>query len=397
MINGLRSDTDDNSVAITDLSETVTGQGSSQASVKQSLDAQARAQIQDALNGAEEAQRRRENVARITAEQTVIADEQQSLARELRQFETEFNSDIAETNALLQQESQTRSTADAALSQQTDALSARLSNAESDIAGTSDALDATQTTVTQQGNKITAQGTQINQIASSVNTAQSTANAAANAAAAAQSTANGAVQSINSVQTTVTQQGNKITAQGTQINSLTATVNGVSAEISDVSSVVGSMDAKMSAYRSIKVAVDANGRQYIAGIGLDVSNSQDGMQSNIILLADRTSIMTNAGGVPTPIFTTQGTQAILRSAVIGDLTVTSAKIAHGAIGRLQIADSIQSDNYVQSSTGMKIDFANGTFEINGRTPREGRMTQSNNRIEVYDENNVLRVLIGKYD
>ncbi|MEQ9886181.1 host specificity protein J [Pectobacterium zantedeschiae] len=153
---------------------------------------------------------------------------------------------------------------------------------------------------------------------------------------------------VSGLQTSVSNMDGKLTAQATEINTLTATVNGVSTEISDVSSIVNGMDAKMSAYRSIKVAVDSNGHQYIAGIGLDVSNSQDGMQANIIMLADRFTMMTNAGGVPTPIFTNQGTQVILRSAVIGDATITSAKIADSAINNAKIGNAIYSSGYKES-------------------------------------------------
>ncbi|POY58575.1 hypothetical protein PB70LOC_01925 [Pectobacterium versatile] len=200
---------------------------------------------------------------------------------------------------------------------------------------------------------------------------------------------------VSGLQTSVSNMDGKLTAQATQISTLTATVNGVSTEISDVSSIVNGIDGQLNAFRTIKVGVDVNGQQYLAGIGLDVSNSQAGMQSNIIMLADRFTMMVNAGGVPTPIFTNQGTQVILRSAVIGDLTVTSAKIAKGAIGRLQIADSIQSDNYATESTGMKLDFANGTFELNGNEVGQGRKQISNIRDIVYNDKNEITVVIGK--
>ncbi|MFT8212262.1 MAG: DUF1983 domain-containing protein [Symbiopectobacterium sp.] len=216
--------------------------------------------------------------------------------------------------------------------------------------------------------------------------AAAAAKSAASAGAAAHSTANGAVQSVNAVSATVTQQGNTITAQGAQISQLTATVNGATTKISDISQVVNGIDGKLSASRTIKVGVDANGKQYLAGICLDVSNSTTGMQSNIILLADRTSIMTNAGGTPTPVFTTQGTQAILNSVVIGDATITSAKIkdaaitgakiantqigtAHivdGAITNAKIAGIVQSNNYSAiNRTGWMIN-KNGDADFFGR-------------------------------
>lgn len=133
---------------------------------------------------------------------------------------------------------------------------------------------------------------------------------------------------VQGLQTSVAYIDGQLTAQATQITSLTSTVNGVTTEISDVSSIVNGLNGQLEAYRSLKVGVDANGKQYLAGIGLGVSNTTEGMQSNIILLADRTSIMTDVGGTPTLIFTTQGTQAILNSVVIGDATINFAKIAN---------------------------------------------------------------------
>ncbi|ATA23546.1 hypothetical protein AWC36_05180 [Brenneria goodwinii] len=377
MINGLRADTDDNSAAITELSETVTGQGSSQASVKQSLEAQARAQIQDALNGTEEAQQRRQNVAKITTQQEVQADEQQALARELTQIETGFNGQIASTNAALQQESLTRSTETAALSQQTNALSARMSNAESDIDGTADALSATQATVTQQGQTITSQGQSISQMSATINGVSGVANDA-------QSKANANATALQQTNATVTQHGNTLTAQATQISQITASVNGVSAEINDVSSIVNGIDNQLSAFRTIKIAVDANGRQYVAGIGLDVSNSTTGMQSNIILLADRTSIMTNAGGTPTMIFTTQGTQAILNSVIIGDATINFAKIAN------DIQSSVMGAN---GQPLWKLD-KNGSLTMVGPNSGDGYLTINGNLLQVFDGTGFLIARFG---
>lgn len=200
---------------------------------------------------------------------------------------------------------------------------------------------------------------------------------------------------VSGLQTSVSNMDGKLTAQATQISTLTATVNGVSTEISDVSSIVNGIDGQLNAFRTIKVGVDVNGQQYLAGIGLDVSNSQAGMQSNIIMLADRFTMMVNAGGVPTPIFTNQGTQVILRDVVIGDATISNAKIKDGAITQAKISNSLQSVSYAAGTTGFKIDFSGNSMEINGNMPGEGRMSITNNRIVVYDNNNQVAVVVGR--
>ncbi|MEQ9944099.1 phage tail protein [Pectobacterium aroidearum] len=188
---------------------------------------------------------------------------------------------------------------------------------------------------------------------------------------------------VSGLQTSVSNIDGKLTAQATEISTLTSTVNGFSSEISDVSSIVNGIDGQLNAFRTIKVGVDVNGQQYLAGIGLDVSNSQTGMQANIIMLADRFTMMVNAGGVPTPIFTNQGMQVILRSAVIGNATIDFAKIS----------DTLQSNDYVQNISGWKIP-KSGAWELNSSIPGSGRLNLSGTGIMLIDQNGIARVEIS---
>lgn len=238
----------------------------------------------------------------------------------------------------------------AAVADEVEARAIALLEMASSIGTTNSNLTALQQTVATQSEATSQQITSLN---SQMTDAQS--NISANATA------------VQGVQTSVTNLDGKLTAQATQITQLTSTVNGVATEISDVSSVVNGIDGQLDAYRSLKVGVDANGKQYLAGIGLGVSNTTEGMQSNIILLADRTSIMTNVGGTPTPIFTTQGNQAILSSAVIGDLTVSFAKIK----------DDVQSSGFGVSGQG------------------GWKLSRSLNAFLIDDENNIVRFRAGK--
>ncbi|MDR9947588.1 phage tail protein [Enterobacter sichuanensis] len=123
-------------------------------------------------------------------------------------------------------------------------------------------------------------------------------------------------------------------ASATQINSLKVTVNGQSAAIIQNSQVSADINNNLNAMYSIKVAVDANGRQYAAGMGIGVENTPGGMQSQVLFLADRFAVMMQAGSTPTIVFTTQNGQLIIRDAVIGDGTISNAKIG----------------SYIQSST-----------------------------------------------
>ncbi|HDD9043232.1 TPA: phage tail protein [Escherichia coli] len=168
----------------------------------------------------------------------------------------------------------------------------------------------------------------------------------------------------------------------TQINSLKVTVNGQSAAIVQNAQVSADINNNLNAMYSIKVAIDSNGNQYAAGMGIGVQNSPSGMQSQVLFLADRFAVMSQAGGNITLPFVIQNGQTIIRDTVIGEGTISNAKIGN----------YIQSNNYVAGSAGWKLD-KGGTFEING-VAGGGRMLISSSLIRIYDSNNVLRVRMG---
>lgn len=171
-------------------------------------------------------------------------------------------------------------------------------------------------------------------------------------------------------------------ASATKINSLTVTVNGQTAAINQTSQAVADVNGNLSAMYNIKVAVDANGRQYAAGMGIGVENTPSGMQSQVLFLADRFAVMAQAGGTVTLPFVIQNGQTIIRDTVIGDGTISNAKIGN----------YIQSNNYVAGSAGWKLD-KGGTFENYG-SDGEGAVKQTNTTWSVRDKNR-LRVQIGR--
>ncbi len=185
--------------------------------------------------------------------------------------------------------------------------------------------------------------------------------------------------SINSLSQTVS---NYQQATATQINAITATVEGHTSSITTNANAIADVNGKMSAMYSIKVGVASNGQYYAAGMGIGVENTPSGMQSQVVFLADRFAVTTAVGGVTTLPFVIQNGQTIIRDTVIGDGTISNAKIGN----------YIQSNNYVANTTGWHINKA-GTFYING-SAGTGRMVISNTLIQIYDNNNVLRVRMG---
>lgn len=146
-----------------------------------------------------------------------------------------------------------------------------------------------------------------------------------------QADVNGNKAAINSLNQTFS---NYQQATATQINGITATINGHTSAITTNAQAIANVNGDLKAMYSIKVAVDANGKQYAAGMGIGVENTPSGMQSQVLFLADRFAVMMQAGGTPTIVFTTQNGQLIIRDAVIGEGTIGNTKIG----------------NYIQSST-----------------------------------------------
>ncbi|WP_246858311.1 phage tail protein [Enterobacter hormaechei] len=146
-----------------------------------------------------------------------------------------------------------------------------------------------------------------------------------------QADVNGNKAAINSLNQTFS---NYQQATATQINGITATINGHTSAITTNAQAIANVNGDLKAMYSIKVAVDANGKQYAAGMGIGVENTPSGMQSQVLFLADRFAVMMQAGGTPTIVFTTQNGQLIIRDAVIGDGTISNTKIG----------------NYIQSTT-----------------------------------------------
>ncbi|MDY3581534.1 DUF1983 domain-containing protein [Enterobacter kobei] len=141
----------------------------------------------------------------------------------------------------------------------------------------------------------------------------------------------------------------------TQINSLKVTVNGQSAAIIQNSQVSADINNNLNAMYSIKVAVDSNGNQYAAGMGIGVQNTPSGMQSQVLFVADRFAVMAQAGGTVTLPFVIQNGQTFIRDTFIQDGTISNAKIG----------------SYIQSSTW------DGTGNVGWHINKSGYATFNN--------------------
>ena len=196
-----------------------------------------------------------------------------------------------------------------------------------------------------------------------------------------QAEVNGNKASINSLNQTFSDYQQ---ATATQINGITATINGHTSAITTNAQAIANVNGDLNAMYSIKVAIDSNGNQYAAGMGIGVQNTPSGMQSQVLFVADRFAVMAQAGGAVSLPFVIQNGQTFIRDTFIQDGTISNAKIGN----------YLQSNNYVAGSVGWKLD-KSGTFENYGSTAGEGAMKQTNQTISVRDSRNVLRVQIGR--
>lgn len=179
-------------------------------------------------------------------------------------------------------------------------------------------------------------------------------------------------------------------ASAIKINSLTVTVNGQTAAISQTSKAVADVNGNLSAMYNIKVAVDANGRQYAAGMGIGVENTPSGMQSQVLFVADRFAVMAQAGGTVTLPFVIQNGQTFINDAFFRDASIQFAKIT----------DSLKSANFVSGSTGWNMP-KSGNAELNNVTVRGSVYATSGNfgfsgpnKATVIDSNGVTINLTG---
>lgn len=306
-----------------------------------------------------------------TAEQTISINSKYQFTAE----------DANEINSILDLDDRLTDTLNEAVKDANANTATKITQSE---AKTNEAIKATETTLTTQF---------------------TTANAATNQKLnLVESTANGNKANITTLTKTVADNN---TAQTTAISQLKSSTDG---QIASVNQEMSTKATKSEVNASYSLSVNANGT--VAGFKLIAGGATN--TSAIYFAADKFivsggSTATVGGTAPFAIVngTTYLKTALIQQASIGtgyiaNLAVTNAKIANASINAAKIIDgeitnakigaTIQSNNFVANNTGWQIN-KSGTFYING-SGGTGRMVINNNIIQVYDNNNVLRVRMG---
>lgn len=176
---------------------------------------------------------------------------------------------------------------------------------------------------------------------------------------------------------------NETSALAQQINTVQAQTGNNTSSIQLVNSAITTLEGDVSATYAVKLQTNVNGVQYVAGIGLGLTNETGTTQSQFIVIADRFAILNNIDGSPVSPFIVSGGQTIINNALIGDATINFAKIS----------DTLQSTDYVANTTGWRWG-KDGTIEINGSQSGQGRLSITNQKVAVYDTNGIARVELG---
>ncbi|MCP1652733.1 phage tail protein [Pseudomonas nitroreducens] len=283
--------------------------------------------------------------AGVWSEQSARVEADLALASRVDGLTTSLGS----ANAGITREQQARTEADSALSSQLDILSASLG----------DTAAAVSTEQTARATADTALGQRIDTVTVTADAAKA------------------------GVQTEQTARANADTALGQRIDTVTATAGTAQATAQQSMTAVTDLQGKVSASYSVKLQVTQDGRYYAAGMGIGIENTPSGMQTQVLFQADRFAVINTANGQTSTPFVIQNGQVFMNSAFIGAGTIDMAKIA----------TALQSTDYIPGQRGWRLTQA-GQFELNSTIAGQGRLVMTNQRIEVYDVNNVLRVRLG---
>ena len=172
-------------------------------------------------------------------------------------------------------------------------------------------------------------------------------------------------------------------ASAQQIAQVSAEVADNKAVIQQTTSALADTNNQLSTIWSVKMETTAGGQKYAASFGLGLQVDPSGVSSQFVVRADTFMLLNLANGTPVSPFSVTGGQTFIKSAFLEDGSITNAKIG----------EYISSTNYIAGQQGWILK-KDGTFEINGIVPGQGRSMMTNRSMRFWDVNNVKRVQIG---
>lgn len=281
-----------------------------------------------------------------------VADNEQAVALEIERLTTSFG----DNKALIEAETKARTTA-------VDSVATQLTNLQTSV--NKDVKAQIQTEITARTTADTALGTRIDKVETSVNT-----------------------QTASIATLTKTVSDNK-TAQADLINQVSAKAGTTATTVQQHTSAISGINGKLSGQWGVKIDKTTKaGTTMVAGLQLGVDGSNgtaSGQQSQFIVMASQFAVYDPASKNALPVFAIDATKksTIINAAIIGDATITFAKIS----------DSLQSTNYSAGKTGWRLSKGGG-FELNATTAGKGTVLIKDGLITIKDAAGKTRVQMG---
>lgn len=165
---------------------------------------------------------------------------------------------------------------------------------------------------------------------------------------------------------------------------LETTVSGHTSSIEQNTQVVNKLNGDLALSWSVKMQANNLGGQQWAAFGLGIDNTSGKLESRFFIAADQFYVTSSlAGGYTDVPFAVVNGQTFIKSVFIQDGTITM----------LKIGDNLQSDDYIPGQRGWKLG-KGGSIEFNGSVAGGGRLTMTNQLIQVFDTNGKRRVRLG---
>lgn len=269
--------------------------------------------------------------AALVTEQTTRANADSAMATNITALQVKTDT----TNAGLVTEQTTRANADSAISTTVTNLTATVSTNLTNV-NTSISSETTA-----RANADTALGVRIDSVVASNGTNAAAISSEITARANADSALTTSITNLTTkvgvdiaaaVNAEITSRSNADGALSTRIDTAQATANGATASVSTTSTALSTLDGKLSAQWTAKVQTSSNGSIYMAGMGVGIQATDQGIiQTAIIMQADRFIVMNPAnssGGYPFQII---GGVCYINAAMIQTATITNAHIQDAAI------------------------------------------------------------------
>lgn len=128
-------------------------------------------------------------------------------------------------------------------------------------------------------------------------------------------------------------------AMGKRVDQTEAQLGETAAVVQQTSQAVVGLEGELEAMWSVKLQVRQDGRYALAGVAAGIENTPNGLQSQILLMADRVGVLSEINGEPVSAWVVQGGQVIMNSALIGKASIGTAHIEDGAITRAKVGSA----------------------------------------------------------